>query len=174
MVCTANQCRSPMGEALFQHQLDERAVAAHVGSAGLTAGGMPATEPAVSVMAAVGLDISGHRSRQVSPYLLDEVDLVVTMTRQHLIEMILMVPDALPRMFQLVDLVRRAENHGPRPAAQPMAEWLAVLGEGRTRQSILAASLSDDISDPIGQAAAKYERTRKQLDDLFSRLAALI
>lgn len=171
-MCTANQCRSAMGEALFQRRLDERAVEAHVGSAGFLAGGVPATETAIEVMAADGLDISEHRSRQVSPYLLDEADLVVTMARQHLIELTLMAPRALPRMFQLVDLVRRAEKGGPRRVDEPLDGWLAKVAEGRTRPSILSASLSDDISDPIGQSAAVYERTRKQLDDLFTRLAA--
>lgn len=161
-----------MGEALFQRRLDERELAVHVGSAGFLPGGAPATETAIEVMAADGLDIAGHCSRQVSPYLVDEADLVVTMTRQHLIELTLMVPDALPRMFQLVDLVRRAEKFGPRRLDESLVAWLASVAEDRTRQSILAASLSDDVSDPIGQSAAVYERTRKQLDDLFTRLAA--
>ena len=163
-----------MAEALFQRRLDTRGTAARVSSAGLLPGGSPATEPAIEVMAAAGLDISEHRSRQVSPYLLDESDLVVTMTRQHLIEVTLMAPAAWPRMFQAVDLVRRAEKVGPRHPDEPLADWLVTVGDGRTRSGILAASLSDDVDDPVGQAAAVYRRTEQQLDDLFTRLAALI
>jgi protein-tyrosine phosphatase len=163
-----------MAEALFQRRLDARGTPAHVGSAGLLPGGSPATEAAIEVMAAAGLDISEHRSRQVSPHLLDESDLVVTMTRQHLIEVTLMAPAAWPRMFQAVDLLRRAEKVGPRDQDEPMADWLVSVGDGRTRSGILAASLSDDVEDPVGQSAAVYRRTEQQLDDLFTRLAALI
>ncbi len=163
-----------MAEVLFRRRLEERGVAAQVSSAGLMSGGAPATEPAVAAMAAEGLDLSGHLSRQATTYLLDKSDLVVTMTRHHLIELTLMAPDGWPRIFQLVDLVRRAEQVGPRPPWQPFAEWLALVAEGRTRAGILSASLSDDVADPIGQSAAVYDRTKKQLDNLLSRLAVLV
>jgi protein-tyrosine-phosphatase len=163
-----------MGEALLQRRLDERGVAAHVTSAGFLEAGVPATDAAVATMAAQGLDISEHRSRTVTETLVDEADLVITMARQHLIDLALMVPDALPRMYQLVDLVQRAEKYGPRQPGEPLAQWLAALGEGRSRADILAARLSDDVADPIGQSAGVYERTRRQLDDLLSRLAALL
>jgi protein-tyrosine-phosphatase len=173
-MCTANQCRSPMAEALFRRRLDERRVAAVVRSAGFLEGGAPATEQAVDAMAAEGLDISGHLSQAVTIDLVRQADLVITMTRQHLIELTVMVPDAWPRMFQAVDLVRRAEKVGPRPPGRSFAEWLAAVGEGRTRAGILGASLSDDVADPVGLSAAVYERTKTRLDDLLTRLAALV
>jgi protein-tyrosine phosphatase len=163
-----------MGEALLQRRLDERGVDAAVTSAGLLPGGSPATELAIETMAGGGLDISAHLSRQVTPYLIDEADLVVAMARQHLIEVTLMAPDAWPRMFQAVDLVRRAEGVGPRPEDQSFADWLAAIGEGRTRSGILGASLSDDVADPVGQSAAVYNRTKELLDDLMTRLAAVV
>jgi protein-tyrosine phosphatase len=163
-----------MAEALLRRRLEERGVAAEVASAGLLPGGAPATEPAIEVMASEGLDLSGHVSRQVSPYLLDEVDLVVTMTRQHLIELTVMAPDAWPRMFQVVDLVRRAEQVGPRRPGESLSQWLATVGIDRTRSGILAARLSDDVADPVGQSAGVYKRTKEQLDDLMTRLAAVL
>ena len=163
-----------MGEALLQRWLDERGMAAEVTSAGFLPSGVPATSPAVLTMAARGLDIEGHRSREVSSQLLDQSDLVITMTRQHLIDLVLMEPSSLSRTFQLTDLVRRAEKVGPRRPETAFADWLELVGDGRTRQGILAASLSDDIADPIGQSAAAYERTAVQLDDLLGRLAALL
>jgi protein-tyrosine phosphatase len=163
-----------MGEALLQRRLDERAIAARVHSAGFLEGGAPATQPAIEAMAAEGLDISGHSSRRITPYLIDEADLVVTMTRQHLIELALQAPDDWNRVFQLRDLVRRAEQVGPRPRDEPFTQWLSAVGDGRTRAGLLATSLSDDVEDPVGQPAAAYDRTKKLLDDLFTRLAALI
>lgn len=163
-----------MAEALFQRRLDERRLPAVVTSAGLHGGGAPATPPAVEVMANVGLDISRHRSRQVTRDLVEQADLVVTMARQHLIEVTLMVPAAWPGMFQVRDLLRRAQLVGPRPPGQPLAEWLAAVGEGRTRSGLLTANLSDDVDDPIGQPVAAYERTRRELDELFGGLAYLL
>jgi len=163
-----------MAEALLRRRLEERGVAAQVASAGFLSGGAPATDLAVDAMAAEGLDISGHLSRVVTSDLVNQADLVVTMTRQHLIELTVMVPDAWPRMFQAVDLVRRAEKVGPRPAGEPFDRWLAEVGEGRTRSGILGATLSDDVADPVGQSAAVYGRTKSLLDDLSTRLAALV
>jgi protein-tyrosine phosphatase len=163
-----------MAEALFQRRLDQRGLPAVVTSAGLLDGGAPATRPAVEVMAEVGLDISRHRSRQVTRDQVERADLVVTMARQHLIELTLMMPDAWPRMFQVRDLLRRAETVGPRPPGQPMGAWLAAVGDGRTRSGLLTANLSDDVDDPIGQPVAAYERTRQELDELFSGLARLL
>jgi protein-tyrosine phosphatase len=163
-----------MGEALLKRRLDERGIDSRVKSAGLMPGGSPATDPAIEVMAAVGLDISRHRSRQITDSVLGLADLVVTMTRQHLIELTLMAPDAWPRMFQIRDLVRRAQSLGARPPGESFEEWLENVGDGRTRSGILAASLSDDIADPIGQSDAVYERTRDELDELLSCLAELL
>jgi len=163
-----------MGEVLLRRRLEDRAIEARVRSAGLMAGGSPATEAAVEVMAEVGLDLAGHRSRQITRSVVEMADLVVTMTRQHLIELTLMAPDAWPRIFQIRDLVGRAEAVGRRPADMTIGDWLLKVGEGRTRAGILAASLSDDITDPIGQSMSVYERTRDDLDDLLTRLADLL
>ena len=60
LVCTANQCRSPMAEGLLRRLFVRAGVGAQVGSAGLLPGGAPATANAVATMAARGIDISGH------------------------------------------------------------------------------------------------------------------
>ena len=163
-----------MAEALFRRCLEERGVPATVTSAGLMDGGRPATDDAIATMAADGLDIAGHLSRQITRPMITEADLVVAMTRQQVVEATVMAPDAWPRIFGLRELVGRAEAVGPRPADQPFAAWLAQVGEGRTRSSLLAASLADDVADPIGQSRAVYERTRKLLDDQLTRLAGLL
>jgi protein-tyrosine phosphatase len=137
-------------------------------------GGAAPTPPAIGVMASVGLDISGHCSVQVTPAMAEEADLIVTMTRQHVVEVTVMAPAAWPHLFQVRDLLRRAEPVGPRPPDTPLSQWLAVVGEGRTRPDVLAASLSDDVADPVGQSHAVYERTLRDLDDLLSRLARLL
>ena len=86
MVCTGNLCRSPMAEALLQARLarDEARRDWRVASAGVwTIDGRLASAHAGEQMAQRGLDLSGHRSRNVSQEMMAEADLVLTMTRQH-------------------------------------------------------------------------------------------
>src|ERR1044071_920605 len=78
LVCTANQCRSPMAEALLRDLIATHGLQARVISAGLYPSGNPATPDAVKVMAERGLDLQAHRSRQIEPSLLQAADLIVT------------------------------------------------------------------------------------------------
>ena len=85
-VCSANQCRSPMAEALFKSILDEAGVLSNwqVASAGTWAHeGIRATDLARQVMRERDLDIEGHRSQPASIELLAESDLVLVMEERH-------------------------------------------------------------------------------------------
>ena len=84
-VCTGNTCRSPMAEGLFRVLAEKYALRdVECTSCGLSAfTGMPATDYAVKAAAAYGADISAHRSRPLTEYLLSEGDLFVCMTKSH-------------------------------------------------------------------------------------------
>src|SRR4051794_7487323 len=100
-----------MAEALLRARLDTRGAAGvRVHSAGLLKGGMPATSNAREVVA--GLD--AHVSRQLTGAMIDDADLVIAMTRDHLREAVVLRPDAFRRTFTLKELVRRARRVGPR------------------------------------------------------------
>ena len=163
-----------MAEALLRRRLDAGRVVARVGSAGFLESGVPAMEYAVATMADEGLDISSHRSRQVTPDLLATADLVIAMTRQHVIELTVMSPDAWPRLFRATELVRLAEAAGPRPAEMVFGAWLDEIGAGRTRSGLMAAPGAEDVADPVGQPRRAYDRTKVILDDLMTRLAGLL
>ncbi|MBK8475943.1 MAG: low molecular weight protein arginine phosphatase [Opitutaceae bacterium] len=87
VVCTANVCRSPMGEKLLRHALaaePEPLRSLQVISAGISAGsGYPATGNSVAALRKVGLDLSGHSSRPLTQDLLDEALAVFCMTESH-------------------------------------------------------------------------------------------
>lgn len=173
VVCTANQCRSPMGEALFRRALAARGVPAVVASAGSMRGGVVASAGSVRAMARRGLDLSAHRSRQLDGALVGGADLVVTMGRRHAREVVVLHPPAWPHTFTLRELVRRATAVGPRRPGQTLAGWLEVVGHGRVRSALLAEDPADDIADPIGGPESAYEATAVILDDLVDRAVAL-
>lgn len=80
VLCTGNVCRSPTAEYLLRSRL--RAADAKVESAGLGAVVDSAPEPLAQKIAAEhGLDISGHRGRQVTMDMLRWADLVLVMER---------------------------------------------------------------------------------------------
>ena len=83
VVCVGNICRSPMAEALLRRELRGQD-GFTVESAGLGAlVGHPASEHSVALMEELGLDISGHRARQIHPDMVAESDLVLVMEAGH-------------------------------------------------------------------------------------------
>jgi protein-tyrosine-phosphatase len=75
-----------MAEALLVRALQEAGVSGvEVESAGIGASdGAPASEGAYLVLLEQGVDLSGHRARLLTKGLVDEADLILTMSRTHL------------------------------------------------------------------------------------------
>ncbi len=79
-VCTGNLCRSPMASSLFAARARVRGRKVEVASAGVAACvGKPPPEPVISLMDTRGLDVSGHRARQLSIELASPCDLILVM-----------------------------------------------------------------------------------------------
>ena len=90
VVCTANICRSPVGEAVLRQRLEAQEAASGQGvrwqvtSAGTWADrGQAASGFSVEIMAEQGLDISDHASQPVDRALLDDSDLLLCMETGH-------------------------------------------------------------------------------------------
>ena len=175
VLCTANQCRSPMAEVLLRRHLERAGVEATVSSAGLHEGGMPATEHGVATMAGRGLDLSAHRSRRFDDAMVRDADLVVAMARMHVREAAVIVPDALRKTFTLKELVQGAAIVGPRGPGVPFAEWLDRIADTRTPGALLGVGHNDqlDIADPVGLGREDYEATAELLDLLIAQLVGL-
>lgn len=83
-VCTGNTCRSPMAEVLLRRALERQGLSdVTVRSAGLAAGGEPASDHAVEAMAELGEDITAHRSQPVTAALCAQIDGFAVMTPAH-------------------------------------------------------------------------------------------
>jgi protein-tyrosine phosphatase len=163
-----------MAEALFRRAIADRGISAAVGSAGSLTGGAPAAAGSVQVMAQRGLDLRAHRSRRATAADVAGADLVLGMGRSHCREAVVLHPPAWPYTFTLRELVRRGDATGPRRPGQPLEEWLAALGRGRTRTALLGEDAGDDIADPMGGPIPAYQATAVLLGDLVDRAVTLV
>lgn len=93
-VCTGNTCRSPMAEGLFKKMLAEKNIDnINCSSAGLFAmTGDEVTLNSVKACERFGVDISAHRARRITSYILDETDKFVCMTSEHAATLSMYVP----------------------------------------------------------------------------------
>ncbi len=93
-VCTGNTCRSPMAEGLFKKIVSEKNIEnIECSSAGLFAmTGDDVTRNSVEACSRFGVDISSHRARRITSYILDETDKFVCMTKDHAVTLSLYVP----------------------------------------------------------------------------------
>ncbi|MBK5092304.1 MAG: low molecular weight protein arginine phosphatase [Actinobacteria bacterium] len=140
-VCTGNMCRSPMAEGLARAVIDreypETRERFDFSSAGVAAleGNVPARE-AVEVMMERGIDISGHRARNVTRRILEASDLVLTMEGAQRKRVEEMTGGVAPPVFLLLE-----------------------LGEAGTeeRDGLWARDASRyEVLDPIGMSADEY------------------
>lgn len=85
-ICTANQIRSPLAEALLKEILHEEGFSTdwNVESAGTWASdGLPALPYAIKIGNELGVDLSEHRSRMVTADMLKNAKLVFAMEERH-------------------------------------------------------------------------------------------
>jgi protein-tyrosine phosphatase len=175
VVCTANVCRSPVAAGLLQRALGSSDDAWSVRSAG-TASFRAALDPnTVAAAADAGLDLATHVPRHLGRDVLqhDGADLVLTMTRAHLREVVAIDASWWPRAFTLKELVRRASAAPPGPAGEPLADWLGRLAVGRRAAAMLRPDPADDVDDPYGMPRRAHVEMVRQLRDLIDVLVRL-
>lgn len=137
IVCTGNSCRSPMAEYLLTHALQGQPSpldSVRVISAGVAAyPGDPASDLAIKAMAKVKIDLSGHRTRPLSPQLLEISDLVLTMTSGHLQTIQHRYPDIEVPIFRFREWVSGGSQEVPDPFGGSLDDYL------ETRDSLAEA-----------------------------------
>jgi protein-tyrosine-phosphatase len=175
VVCTANQCRSPLTAAALARRAAEADLPVVVTSAGIAAlPGAYATPPTVAAGRRIGLDLSGHLATSLDPSSVRDADLVIGLERRHIQEVVLHEPRAFSRSFTLKELARRGADIGPRAPGQTVGEWLADVHRGRRPTELLGASHIDDVDDPTGSAARDHHTMAEEVDDLAQEVLALL
>lgn len=105
-VCTGNTCRSPMAQAhllkILQNNKNYYSDEFEILSAGIfTSEGMPASSHAIEALLLDGIDISSHRTQQLSQRMIESADLIITMTRKQCEELRDRFPDKKENIYTL-------------------------------------------------------------------------
>lgn len=168
VVCTGNICRSPYIEYVLAHELADLSIG--VSSAGTMAlVGEPMQDGSSMLLKQLGIDSSGFAARQVVPELVEEVDLVITATRDHRAQVVRAAPRGLRYTFALADfsdLIAHADMaqsvHGE--SADDTAVRRLVL-RAAARRSDIAPRTADAsvILDPFRQGSSAFSAMAHQV-----------
>ncbi len=184
VVCTANQCRSPMAEYLLRAALvgagidarttDEVAAVGEpaggwvVGSAGTrTRGGRPMDPAALAVLAERGIDGAGFVGRGLTQQLISDADLILTATRDHRGQAAQLNPTALARLFTIKQFgyLAGAAAAAPVGPLDPRAIGSDLIARVRAaRSQVPGRTAEDDLADPVGRPVDEFRRCAVELD----------
>lgn len=142
-MCTANICRSPLAEAIFNNMIKNGNVREQISaeSGGTWANdGNPAGSLSQLVAQENGLDLSAHRSQPMTPQLIKDADLVLCMTPVHKDDILKIFPHFQDKVFTLKEFAREIPPH------------------------------KKAIDDPIGMNLNFYRRIFKELEDEITRI----
>ena len=148
-VCTGNTCRSPMAEGILKKMLKDKGV----GNLEVTSAGThglphaPASLFAIQVAGQRGIDLSKHRSRRLTPEMIEEADLVLAMSPEHLdhINGIEATAGRKTYLLKVFPRAERASNKGPQGGVF-------------------------SIEDPIGGSPEDYERSFREIEKEIKRI----
>lgn len=171
-VCSYNRVRSVMVERLLRRAFEQAGVDAQVRSAGFAEGGRPAMPDAVRVLREHGIDATDHLSTRVDASMTRAADLVLTAERLHVVRLVEDDSALFKKVFTLPEFVQLAGLSGPRSGRQ-MAEWLELVGLGRTHATFLAAH-TPEVSDPTGMTHATFAATVERIDAWCRTIAGLL
>jgi protein-tyrosine-phosphatase len=145
VVCTGNICRSPMAAALLRHLLHARGIDdIEVRSAGTAPwDGAPASEGSYLVSLEHGLDLSSHRSRQLTTDIVADAGLILGMSTSH---------------------VDRAIRLGGEGKSYLLGEYAGEPAED--------AEVADPFGGEIEEYRVTYDRLRSLLEAALPRLIA--
>jgi protein-tyrosine phosphatase len=176
VVCTANHCRSPIGQQLLAHDARERFGDRDrwlIESAGTNIPGRWPLHPyAATVLAERLPEVAEHESIQLSPALIARADLVLTATRQHRSAVVSSLPAAIGRTFTILQFARLCDEVPPISDSDT-----GNLGQELVVQARLARSSvqpvpgeQDDLPDPMGRGLQDFRLCADRLQNSIDRI----
>ena len=142
-----------------------------VSSAGLLDWDQPADPGAVAAMAGLTIDITGHRSRPVSSLDLTDYELILTMTREHLREVVVDAPTVFPITFTAKAFARAVGAPSDEVRAGGLADQIRAISAERTTASMMGQSPDDDVADPYRLGQQEFDATAVELAELSALIA---
>ena len=177
-VCTANQCRSPIAEALFRRIVSRAELGWQVVSAGTrVTPGTSYHQRAVEALSEHGVTLCASECTPVSNELIDTASLILTATHAHARQILLSRPRAARRTFVLGQFANLL-SHAPSGDCADSPDGLASIA-GRSRVLVQPRPPEmDDTKDPIhgglGAFRSCVSRTAELLEPLSQRLSATV
>nr|MBS1901061.1 low molecular weight phosphatase family protein [Actinomycetota bacterium] len=183
VVCTGNICRSPLAEALLRTRFAGSGLRVH--SAGTHAlPGVPMTDPAQQVARARGVPpalAAEHRSRVLTEPLLDDADLILTMTAEQRDYAVQLFPRRLHRVFPVREFARLAQGF-----TDARVREIAAAAGGDPRRRLVtvietisgnrggAAPKDEDVVDPYRRPLEVYEQSAAQLTPALAEVERVL
>jgi len=173
-VCSHNRTRSVMSMAMLQAGFDQRLGRgrAVVVSLGFGPKGIPAIPDAVDAMQRRGLDVSEHRSRQVTARRVDAADLILTSEKDHVIKIAAESPAAYRRAFTLPEFCERIAAD-PLADGRTLAAWMTDMSDGRSAGDYLRGDVPE-VADPTGSAKREFEAATVGIEQLCETVVDVI
>jgi protein-tyrosine-phosphatase len=157
-VCTANRFRSPIAAACAELMLCTAGQPGEwtVISAGTwSEPGLPAHPKAILAAAALGLDLSAHRTREVNTALMAAADLVIVMEHGHKEALECEFPTCRGRIVLLGELAGERNPEIPDPAKTDFEESDAIAGT-------IAACIENGFTELLSLAEFSHSTRRNQ------------
>lgn len=165
VVCTANICRSVMGELMIRRSAAQRELDVEVSSCGFLFDDEPPSDTVIAVLDERGFDVRDHRSRKFTPAMLDQIDVVVTMERAHARELTVALNGSSDRIHTFGALVSGLRATAPHDVGRSPMERIVEIASARPVSELLGTG-PDEVPDPHGRSKRLHRRAADRIEDL--------
>lgn len=173
-VCTGNICRSALAATVLSTRFADIDVRVHsAGTQALIGAGMPSPARALAERNGVSFETAAaHRGRLLDESLLNDADLVLTMTTDHSTAAIEMAPKRMHRTFTVREFARLAATlddatlcERMQDAANPRARLHALVQAVADQRGAVARvdAAEDDVIDPYRKSAEIYDQSESEI-----------
>jgi protein-tyrosine phosphatase len=161
-VCTGNRFRSPLAEAFVRRLTLGLPVT--IESFGiLNVNGSSVLSEALELGRWSGIDLSGHRARQLGAASLAQVDLVLGFEPSHVRHAVVDADAPRDRSFSFRDFASLLEAISAPPRDDIVTRAREIVSEAAGRGELPQTSIRSSITDPYGRSWQVYRETAEEI-----------